>query len=57
MIPVEYNNIKAQIHILDVSNTSACNNATISDMSCEKHEIEMLDSLFNMLRRYIIDED
>lgn len=39
MIPVEYNNNNAQIHILNMTYTCASNNEIMSDMICEDDEI------------------
>lgn len=57
MIPVEYNNTKTQIHIVDMTYTEVCNNAIMSDLKCEDDEIEMLNSIYYIIRSNKIDED
>lgn len=57
MIPIEYNNNNAQIHILNMTYTCGCNNAIVSDMKCEDSETPMLFTICKVIVDNNIDED
>ena len=57
MIPIEYNNNNAQIHILNMTYTCACNNAIMSDMRCVDSEASMLFTICKVIVDNNIDED